>query len=196
MTQDTDDWKDFQSAWQSQGDNPAAAAIYRQRVDREKRRMILEASFEAVVSVSCAALFTWWSIRSGGVEAYILIALAVLSLATLAGTLQLRRQLWRAQADTLASYRTFLRRRARVGLLFNRLGYVGGPLGLATGLGLGWTFDFRSAVVETSTVSLVMAVLALAAACWWAMRGARKWRRIRDQLDSEERDDLYRFASD
>lgn len=185
MTQDEDDWTNLQSAWQSRGDIPAARAIYRQSVEREKRRMIFEASLESVVSLSCGALFVWWSTHTTGFETYTLSALAVLSLATLAGTMILRRKLWRAQADTLASYRTFMRRRARLGLLFNRLGYAGGPFGLALGLALGWNFDFHPAVAGSSNLSLVLAAAGLAAACWWSVRGARKWRRILDQLRPE-----------
>jgi hypothetical protein len=186
MTPETDEWTALQQAWQSRGDRPGSHTVYRQNVDREKRRVILEASLEAIVSLSCGAIFVWWAINARGVETYILIVLAVLSIATLAGTVLLRRTLWRAQADTLAGYRSFLRRRAQLGLLFNRLGYTGGPLGLATGLGLGWTFEFQSAVAGLSNVSLVLAVIALSAACWWAMREARKWRRILDQLGPDD----------
>ena len=196
MTHDTDDWTEFQAAWQSRGDTAAARAYHRQSVDREKTRMMLEAACEAVVALSCAALFAWWSIHADGFERYILIVLAVLSLATLAVTTVLRRRLWRAQADSLAAYRSFLRRRARLGLLLSRLGYLGGPIGLATGLALGWAFDFRAAVGGLSDGSVGLAVMALAAACWWTMRGARKWRLVLDQLGPEETDDLRRFTSD
>jgi hypothetical protein len=102
-------------------------------------------------------------------------------------TTLVRRSVWRAQADTAESYRNFLRRRARLGLLFARLGYISGPLGIAVGFSLAGPLGIRASA-PGGTGALVVACLAFVAVCGWSLLEARKWRLVLERLDAFRND--------
>ena len=182
MTNQNDEWTLLQEAWRARADAAGESDGIRARLAREKTRLYLEMGSEAVVSLACAAIFLWWSLGADGAERIVLTGLSIFAVLTLAFTIGLRWRLWRAQADTMASFRTFMVRRAKLGLAFSRIGYVGGPLGVALGLVLGRHFGAQPSGTELSGSIAALALLALAAACWWSMRQARKWRLVLTQL--------------
>lgn len=182
MTDQNDEWTLLQEAWRTRADAAGESDCIRTRLAREKTRMYLEMGSEAAVSLACAGIFLWWSLGAEGAERAVLTGLSILAVLMLTVTTALRWRLWLAQADTMASFRTFMFRRAKLGLAFSRMGYVGGPLGVALGLVLGRHFGVQPSGAELSGSSTALALLALAAACWWSMRQARKWRLVLVQL--------------
>ena len=149
--------------------------------------MHYEIAAEAALSIVSAAIFVWWATDARGFGRVVLLALSAFAIAMPAVTALVRRSVWRAQADTAESYRNFLRRRARLGLLFARLGYIGGPLGIAVGFSLAGPLGIRASA-PGGTGALVVACLAFVAACGWSLLEARKWRLVLERLDAFRND--------
>jgi hypothetical protein len=81
------------------------------------------------------------------------------------------------QAETVEAYRLFLQRRSKTGLVLARLGYVGGPLGLVTGLGLGSIGVLPDVGVQSHPAIILIAAATFVMACGWSMRAARRHKR-------------------
>ncbi|MBU6372292.1 MAG: hypothetical protein KJS97_06140 [Alphaproteobacteria bacterium] len=189
MSRDDDDWSDLQAAWRQDRPDPddAFADRLRDQVRRERARSRWEAIAEIAVSVFCAVVFLWWAAGAEGGGRMLFTALALGTGATLLLSIVLRRSLWRAHGATVAAYRQVLRRRARMGLLFARLGYVGGPVGVAAGLLIAQAVDTRSIsnAPGLNDVIGVVALAALAAGWVWALREAGRHKRALAALETD-----------
>ena len=187
MSNDLGDWTDLQGVWRSRSEDRETRERFRALAAREKTRLQYEIGGEAALSFFSAAIFTWWATDAEGWARIALFAMSAFSIATLIVTSVMRRSVWRAQADTMEAYRHFLRSRARLGLVLARLGYVGGPLGVAIGVFLAGPLGVRETGVRGLTL-IAVASLALIGMCWWSLREARKWRRTLDTLDTRKDD--------
>lgn len=187
MSNDQGDWTSLQGAWRARPEDRETRDRFRDMAVREKTRLRYEICGEAALSFVSAAVFAWWATDAEGWARIALFAMSAFSIATLIVTSVMRRSVWRAQADTMESYRHFLRRRARLGLMLARLGYVGGPLGVAIGVLLAEPLGVRETGVRGLTL-ITVASLALIGMCWWSLREARKWRRTLDTLDTRKDD--------
>ena len=189
MSNDLNDWTNLQGLWRERSDERETLKHFRTLAAREKKRLQYEIAAEAALSIVSAAIFVWWATDARGFGRVTLLALSALAITMPAVTALVRRSVWRAQADTAESYRNFLRRRARLGLLFARLGYVGGPLGIAVGFSLAGPLGVRASV-PGGTGALVVACLAFVAVCWWSLLEARKWRLVLERLEAFKNDGL------
>lgn len=189
MSDHADDWADLQRAWHAQPADRGAYDRDRHLIQREKRRLQYEMGAELLLSLACAATFAWWASETDGAHRWTLAVLSACAVTTPVVTFLMRRSLWRARVDTLASHRVFLRRRARLGLTMARIGYIGGPAGVVLGFLLASQLGVRLAGT-TSMAAVVLACLALTAMCCWWLLEARKWRRTLQTLDSYEEHDL------
>jgi hypothetical protein len=189
MSNDLDDWTNLQGAWRERPGDRETLGHFRALAAREKKRLQYEIAGEAALSIVSAAVFAWWASDARGFGRVALFALSAFAIAMPAVTALVRRSVWRAQADTVESHRTVLRRRARLGLLLARLGYVGGPLGVAVGFYLAGPLGIRAPVPGGAGV-LVVACLAVVAGCGWSLLEARKWRLVLERLDAFRNDGL------
>ena len=187
MSNDLNDWTNLQELWRERSDERETLEHFRNAAAREKKRLQYETAAEAALSIVSAAIFAWWATDARGFGRVALFALSALAITMSAVTALVRRSVWRAQADTTESYRNFLRRRARLGLLFARLGYIGGPLGIAVGFLLAGPFGIHTSV-PGDTGALVVACLAFVAVCGWSLLEARKWRLVLERLDAFRND--------
>lgn len=189
MSDHADDWADLQKAWHAQPADRGAYDRDRHLIQREKRRLQYEMVAELLLSLACAVIFAWWASETDGTRRWTFVVFSAAAVTTPLVTFFMRRSLWRARVDTLASHRVFLRRRARLGLTMARIGYVGGPAGVVLGFLLASQLGVRPAD-PTNMTAVVLACLALTAmVCWWLLE-ARKWRRTLQKLDSYEEHDL------
>lgn len=189
MSHPTDDWTELQQAWHAQADERGMYERYRARIQREKRRLLYEVGAEVLVSAVSAAIFAWWAAEADGGRRLTFGVLSVFAMTTPIVTFLMRRNLWRAQTETLSSHRMFLRRRARLGLTFSRMAYIGGPAGVALGLLLAGPLGVRVTGTENRT-ALILACVGLIAMWCWALLEARKWRLTLQKLDAYKEDDL------
>ena len=189
MSNDLNDWANLQRVWRKQPDDRTKLEHFRTLATREKKRLQYEIAWEAVISIVSASIFAWWATDARGFSQVALLVLSAFAIAMPAVTALMRRSLWRAQADTLESYRTVLRRRARVGLLLARLGYIGGPLGVAVGFLLAGALDIRTPTPGGTGV-LIVACLVVVALCGWSLLEARKWRLVLERLHALKNDGL------
>ena len=187
MSNDLNDWTNLQGLWRERSDERETLEHFRTLAAREKKRLHYEIAAEAALSIVSAAIFVWWATDARGFDRVVLLALSAFAIAMPAVTALVRRSVWRAQADTAESYRNFLRRRARLGLLFARLGYIGGPLGIAVGFLLAGPLGIHTSV-PGGTGALVVACLAFVAACGWSLLEARRWRLVLERLDAFRND--------
>lgn len=190
MSGDNEDWTDLQAVWRA-GSAPADAGLaerLRTRVRRERLRSRGEAIAEAVVCAFCTGVFLWWAAGASGGSRLLFIALAAVTAASFLVTSALRHAVWRAQGQTVAAYQRLLRRRSKLGLAFARIGYVGAPVGVLSGL-------LIAQVVETGSIAAapaltdavaVVAVLALVAGWLWSIREAGRHMRILQALEDQE----------
>ena len=183
MSNDLNDWTNLQGFWRERSDERETLEHFRTLAAREKKRLQYEIAAEAALSIVSAAIFVWWATDARGFGRVMLLALSAFAIAMPAVTALVRRSVWRAQADTAESYRNFLRRRARLGLLFARLCYLSGPLGITVGFGLAGPLGIRASV-PGGTGALVVACLAFVAACGWSLLEARRWRLVLERLDA------------
>ena len=183
MSNDQGDWTNLQGAWRAGPEDRETRDRFRDMAAREKKRLQYEIGGEAALSLVSAAIFGWWATDAEGWARIALFAMSGFAMATPIVTSLVRRSVWRAQADTVESYRHFLRRRARLGLVLARLGYIGGPLGVAMGVLLAEPLGVRETGVSGLTL-IAVASLALIGMCWWSLREARKWRRTLETLDT------------
>lgn len=189
MSNDLNDWTHLQGLWRERSDERETLEHFRTLAAREKKRLQYEIAAEAALSIVSAAIFVWWAMDARGFGQVALLVLSTLAITMPAVTALVRRSVWRAQADTADSYRNFLRRRARLGLLFARLGYIGGPVGIAVGFSLAGPLGIHVSV-PGGTAALVVACLAFVAACGWSLLEARKWRLVLERLDAFKNDGL------
>jgi hypothetical protein len=189
MSNDLNDWTNLQGLWLERPDEGETLEHFRALAAREKKRLRFEIVGEAALSIVSALIFLWWAMDARGFGRVALLALSALAIAMPAVTALVRRSVWRAKADTLESHRTFLRRRARLGLLFARLGYIGGPLGIAVGFSLAGPLGIRASV-PGGTGALVVACLTFVAICGWSLLEARKWRLVLKRLNAYSNDGL------
>jgi hypothetical protein len=187
MSNDLNDWTNLQGLWRERPDERETLEHFRTLAAREKKRLHYEIAAEAALSIVSAAIFVWWATDARGFGRVVLLALSAFAIAMPAVTALVRRSVWRAQADTAESYRNFLRRRARLGLLFARLGYISGPLGIAVGFSLAGPLGIRASA-PGGTGALVVACLAFVAVCGWSLLEARKWRLVLERLDAFRND--------
>ena len=187
MSNDLNDWTNLQGLWRERSDERETLEHFRTLAAREKKRLHYEIAAEAALSIVSAAIFVWWATDARGFGRVVLLALSAFAIAMPAVTTLVRRSVWRAQADTAESYRNFLRRRARLGLLFARLGYISGPLGIAVGFSLAGPLGIRASA-PGGTGALVVACLAFVAVCGWSLLEARKWRLVLERLDAFRND--------
>ena len=187
MSNDLNDWTNLQGLWRERPDERETLEHFRTLAAREKKRLHYEIAAEAALSIVSAAIFVWWATDARGFGRVVLLALSAFAIAMPAVTTLVRRSVWRAQADTAESYRNFLRRRARLGLLFARLGYISGPLGIAVGFSLAGPLGIRASA-PGGTGALVVACLAFVAVCGWSLLEARKWRLVLERLDAFRND--------
>jgi hypothetical protein len=187
MSNDRNDWTNLQGLWRERSDERETLEHFRTLAAREKKRLQYEIAAEAALSIVSTAIFVWWATDARGFGRVVLLALSAFAIAMPAVTALVRRSVWRAQADTAESYRNFLRRRARLGLLFARLGYIGGPLGIAVGFLLAGPLGIHTSV-PGDTGALVVACLAFVAVCGWSLLEARKWRLVLERLDAFRND--------
>ena len=189
MSGDFDDWSDLQDAWRARA-TPDAGNLdrLRTRVRREQARMRVEITVEAAIAVFCAAVFLWWATGATGGARMLFVALALVSVSSVFVTSALRQGVWRAQGDTVAAYRRLLRRRARRGLLFARMGYVGAPAGVVAGLVIAGATTTASAAAAPLLMDVLglIACAALAASWVWCFGEARRHRRMIQVLDDQE----------
>jgi hypothetical protein len=183
MSNDLNDWTNLQELWRERSDERETLEHFRTLAAREKKRLQYEIVGEASLSIVSALIFLWWAMDARGFSRVTLLGLSAFAIAMPAVTTLVRRSVWRAQADTVESYRHFLRRRARLGLMLARLGYVGGPLGVAMGVLLAEPLGVRETGLRGLTL-VAVASLALIGMCWWSLREARKWRRTLETLDT------------
>jgi hypothetical protein len=167
----------MRAAWRAAPGGDLSIRQLRAQVRQEQRAMCQEAWFEALISLAAGAIFAFWASRAEGVVQAIFIGLAVFAIAWPAITIHLRRKVWQMQAETVETYRSFVRGRSQTGLFVARVGHLGGPLGLVIGLGLG-----RAGVLPNFGVQSHPAVIWIAAATFlllwgWSMRAA--WRHKR-----------------
>ncbi|MGA0055054.1 MAG: hypothetical protein ACO3JI_08500 [Steroidobacteraceae bacterium] len=187
MSNDLNDWTNLQGLWRERSDERETLEHFRTLAAREKKRLHYEIAAEAALSIVSAAIFVWWATDARGFGRVVLLALSAFAIAMPAVTALVRRSVWRAQADTAESYRNFLHRRARLGLLVARLGYIGGPLGIAVGFLLAGPLGIRASA-PGGTGALVVACLAFVAVCGWSLLEARKWRLVLERLDAFRND--------
>jgi hypothetical protein len=162
--------------------DPGAVARLEADVQAARRRMQLEVALEANVSLGSAGVLLWWGGSAPEPARRVLLGLAVLAVVLQAVTIWLRRRLWRARGQSVASYRRFLSGQARLGLWFARAGLIGAPAGVLTGLWLAGSLDIGHQ--PRSPALAWIAGAALVAGWLWAWREARRYRRLRDALAS------------
>jgi Flp pilus assembly protein TadB len=189
MSNDLEDWSDLQAAWRRDhlGQDAPSLERLREQVRRERARAWAEAIAEAAVSLFCIAVFVWWGAGAAGGARMLFAALAVATAGLLVVTFVLRRALWRAHGATVAEYRGVLLRRARLGLTFARLSYVGAPLGVGLGLIVAQLADSR-APVDLPGLNTAIAVIAgavLVVGWIWSLREARRHRRTIEAFAAE-----------
>ncbi len=187
MSNDLNDWTNLQELWSERSGERETLEHFRNLAAREKKRLQYEIAAEAALSIVSAAIFVWWAMNARGFGQVVLLALSAFAIAVPAVSALVRRSVWRAQADTAESHRSFLRRRALLGLLFARLGYIGGPLGIAVGFLLAGPLGIHASV-PGDTGALVVACLAFVAVCGWSLLEARKWRLVLERLDAFKND--------
>jgi hypothetical protein len=187
MSNDLNDWTNLQGLWRGRSDERETLEYFRTLAAREKKRLQYEIAAEAALSIVSAAIFVWWAMNTRGFGRVVLLVLSAFAIAVPAVTALVRRGVWRAQADTAESYRNFLRRRAQLGLLFARLGYISGPLGIAVGFSLAGPLGIRASL-PGSTAALVVVCLVFVAVCGWSLLEARKWRLVLERLDAFRND--------
>lgn len=183
MSTDQDDWADFRQAWSAAPMSAENQDQLRARVQNERRRMVIEAAAEALVAIACMAVFLWWARDTQGIEKIILLTLAAASVATPLVTMGFRRAVWRAKGESVAACRDLLRRQALLGLVFARIGYIGGPFGVLFGVVLGHVSGVGVGLASpTDTVIAVVASVVLVAGWLWALREAGRRRRMVAEL--------------
>jgi hypothetical protein len=126
---------------------------------------------------------TW---RTSPLSRLVLIALALLALASPIATHVWRRAIWASCGETLRDHAALLRKRALFGLWAGRVGYLGGPVGLAIGAWLGLVIDGASSDVDTAAAGsmLIPAVAIFIAAIAWSLHETRRSRRMLEALDA------------
>jgi hypothetical protein len=187
MSNDLNDWTNLQELWRERSDERETLEHFRTLAAREKKRLQYEIVGEASLSIVSALIFLWWAMDARGFSRVTLLGLSAFAIAMPAVTTLVRRSVWRAQADTVESHRTFLRRRARLGLLFARLCYLSGPLGITVGFALAGPLGIRASV-PGGTGTIVVACLAFVAVCGWSLLEARRWRLVLERLDAFRND--------
>ena len=187
MSNEINDWTNLQGLWRERPDERETLEHFRALAAREKKRLQYEIVGEVSLSIVSALIFLWWAMDARDFSRVTLLGLSAFAIAMPAVTTLVRRSVWRAQADTVESHRTFLRRRAQLGLLFARLGYIGGPLGVAVGFSLAGPLGIRASV-PGDTGALVVACLAFVAVCGWSLRESRKWRLVLERLEAFRND--------
>lgn len=134
---------------------------------------IIEAVGEALVSIACMAVFLWWARDARGVEKIILLTLSAASVVMLLVTTGFRRAVWRAKGESVAACRDLLRRQAVLGLVFARVGYIGGPLGVLVGVMLGQVGGVGASLEGPIDAVLAVSASVIFVAGWlWALREA------------------------
>lgn len=179
MSTEQDDWAEFRQAWSAAPMSAENQNQLRARIRNERMRLVFETASEVLVSIASMAVFLWWAMATQGVEQIILLTLAAASIATLLVTTALRRAVWRAKGESVAACRDLLRRQALLGLVFARVGYLGGPLGLFLGVVLGSFGGFGVNLAgPADAVILVVASVGLLAGWFWAVRESGRRRRM------------------
>ena len=175
----------MRAAWRAVPDCDRSVSQLLAQVRQEQLALQRETWVEVLASLAASGIFAVWAAHAEGVVQTIFVGLSVFAIAWPAITIQLRRKAWQMQAETVEAYRLFLQRRSQTGLFLARLGYLGGPLGLVIGLGLG-----RTGVLPNVGTQSHPAVIWIAAATFvvlWgcSMRAARKHKRTLVNLRSQ-----------
>jgi hypothetical protein len=97
----------MRAAWRAAPVGDLSVNQLRAQVRQEQRVLRRETWLEALVSLAMSGVFAVWASRAEGVAQTIFIGLAVFAIAWPAITIQLRRKVWRMQADTVEAYRSF-----------------------------------------------------------------------------------------
>lgn len=184
-TQTHDDWALLQDAWRTSAAEQGAAEL-EARLVREKRRLARNGVIEAMIAVCAAAIFVWLTGSADEMGRPVLVALALLALASPIATHVWRRAIWASCGETLRDHAALLRKRALFGLWAGRAGYLGGPVGLAIGAWLGLVIDGASSDVDTAAAGsiLIPAVAIFIAAIAWSLHETRRSRRMLEALDA------------
>ena len=175
----------MRAAWRAAPVGDLSVNQLRAQVRQEQRVLRRETWLEALVSLAMSGVFAVWASRAEGVAQTIFIGLAVFAIAWPAITIQLRRKVWRMQADTVEAYRSFVQRRSQTGLFLARLGYMGGPLGLVIGLGLGKAGVLPNVGVQSHPAAIWIAAAASVVLCGWSIRAARRHKRALANLRAQ-----------
>jgi hypothetical protein len=184
---DLDNYLDtMRAAWSAIPNGDGSISQMRAHVRQGQAAFRREASLEALVSLAASGVFVFWALRSEGFVQAIFIGLAAFAMAWLAIMFQLRQKVWQMQGETVEAYRSFLQRRAQTGLFLARIGYVGGPLGLLAGLGLGSHDVLPKAGLYAHYGIIWIAAAAFAASWGWSMIAARRHKRTLENLQDRE----------
>jgi len=175
----------MRAAWRAAPGGDHSISQLRAQVREERLALRRDAWLEALGSLAASGLFIFWAARAEGVVQAIFVGLSVFALAWPAITIHLRRKLWHMQAETVEAYRLFLQRRSQTGLFLARLGYVGGPLGLVTGLGLGSIGVLPNVGFQSHPAVIWIAATTFVMACGWSMRAARRHKRTLANLRAQ-----------
>ena len=175
----------MRAAWRDASVGDLSISQLRAQVRTEQRVLRRATWLEALVSLAMSGVFAAWASRAEGVAQTIFIGLAVFAIAWPAITIQLRRKVWRMQTETVEAYRSFVQRRSQTGLLLARLSYMGGPLGLVIGLGLGRIGVLPNVGVQSHPAAIWIAAAAFVVLCGWSMRAARRHKRALANLRAQ-----------
>ena len=175
----------MRAAWRAAPVGDLSISQLRAQVRQEQRVLRRETWLEALVSLAMSGVFAVWASRAEGVAQTIFIGLAVFAIAWPAITIQLRRKVWRMQTETVEAYRSFAQRRSQTGLLIARLSYMGGPLGLVIGLGLGKAGVLPNVGVQSHPAAIWIAAAAFVVLSGWSMRAARRHKRTLANLRAQ-----------
>lgn len=183
MSMKQEDWEEFRQVWGSAPMSVENQDQLRARVRNERTRMVVEAAGEAFFSIASMAVFLWWARHVHGIEKIILLTLSAASIVTLLVTTGFRRAVWRAKGESVAACRDLLRRQAVLGLVFARIGYIGGPIGVFSGVVLGQIGGVGASLEgPTDAVIAVSASVIFVAGWLWALREAGRRRRMIAEL--------------
>lgn len=168
----------MRAAWRAAPAGEISLSQLRAHVRQEQLVLQRETWLEALVSLASSAVFAFWALRAEGVVQAIFIGLAVFAIAWPVITIQLRRTVWQMLAEMVVDYRLFVQRRSQTGLLLARLGYMGGPLGLVIGFGLGNIGVLPNVVIQINPVFIWVAVATFVVLWGWSIRAAWRHKRI------------------
>ncbi len=175
----------MRAAWRAAPVGDLSISQLRAQVRQEQRVLRRETWLEALASFAASGVFAVWAAPADGVVQAIFIGLSVLAIAWPAITVQLRRKIWRMQTETVEAYRSFVQRRSQTGLFLARLSYMGGPLGLVIGLGLGKAGVLPNVGVQSHPAAIWIAAAAFVVLFGWSMRAARRHKRALANLRTQ-----------